>query len=267
SKLAGRWTPGELFWIIRHGLKYTGMPGWPVPARDDEVWAVVAVVLRLPEIDAETYTRLALASYVNAAGPEDRVLAGFLEGDPIACIRCHGTPRAGGSSGGVPKLAGQRPEYLEMTLRDYEFGTRPSGIMHPVAIYLTKDDRQQLARYFASLATPEPAVRPSAAVAALSDGTAARTGGMLAAFGAPVRGIPACSACHGENGRAEGMDARFPALAGQHFGYLVNQLELWRAGIRGGTFDKLMSAAARYLTDEDITAVAAYYSSLGRNSN
>ncbi|MGH6936427.1 MAG: c-type cytochrome, partial [Methylocella sp.] len=118
SKLAGRWTTGQLFWIIRHGLRYTGMPAWPAPARDDEIWAVVAVVLRLPQIDTATYSRLALANYVNAADPEDRVFAGFLEGDPIACARCHGMLGTGGSAGGVPKLAGQRPEYLEMTLRD-----------------------------------------------------------------------------------------------------------------------------------------------------
>ncbi|MGH6936426.1 MAG: c-type cytochrome [Methylocella sp.] len=132
--------------------------------------------------------------------------------------------------------------------------------MHPVAIYLSDDGREKLARYYAELETPVPAVRPSAR-------SAAQHGGVLATFGAPARGIPACSSCHGKNGRAEGMDPRFPALAGQHFGYLVNQLELWREGGRGGTFDKLMSAASRYLTDEDIEAVAAFYASLGRNSN
>lgn len=30
--------PEEIFWIVKHGLKYTGMPAWPSLGRDDEVW-------------------------------------------------------------------------------------------------------------------------------------------------------------------------------------------------------------------------------------
>src|SRR5690606_35032220 len=45
-----QWKPRELFWIVKHGLKYTGMPAWPAPKRDDEVWAVVAFLNRLPDL-------------------------------------------------------------------------------------------------------------------------------------------------------------------------------------------------------------------------
>ena len=54
----GQWTPAELYWITKRGLKYTGMPAWPATARDDEVWAVVAAMLRMPEMSAEEYRRL-----------------------------------------------------------------------------------------------------------------------------------------------------------------------------------------------------------------
>jgi hypothetical protein len=37
-----RWRPEELFSIVKHGIKFTGMPPWPAQERDDEVWAVVA---------------------------------------------------------------------------------------------------------------------------------------------------------------------------------------------------------------------------------
>ena len=40
------WQPNELFWIVKNGLKYTGMPGWAAQGRDDEVWAVVAFLQR-----------------------------------------------------------------------------------------------------------------------------------------------------------------------------------------------------------------------------
>ena len=31
------WRDRELFWIIKNGIKYTGMPGWSAQERDDEV--------------------------------------------------------------------------------------------------------------------------------------------------------------------------------------------------------------------------------------
>ena len=36
------WSDEELFWIVKNGFKYTGMPAWPAQGRDDEVWAQVA---------------------------------------------------------------------------------------------------------------------------------------------------------------------------------------------------------------------------------
>jgi cytochrome c553 len=264
SKVVGHWKPNELFWIVKHGLKYTGMPAWTAPTRDDEVWAVVAFLVRLPEISVDAYRRLAIVNEVDASDPARLIsTTGLVEGDPIACARCHGKLGSGSQAGGVPKLAGQRPEYLAMALRDYEFGTRPSGIMQPVAIYLTDEERQKLAHYYSALAPPDANNAPVAAATEPSDASLLQKGAELAAIGAPARGIPACSTCHGEKGRAEGMNPRFPAIAGQHFNYLVYQLKLWRAGSRGGTFGELMSSAASSLTDQEIRAVAAYYAGLG----
>ncbi|HEX2253184.1 MAG TPA: cytochrome c [Thermoanaerobaculia bacterium] len=51
------------FWITKHGLKMTGMPAFGVAFEDDELWAVTAVVERLPELTAGEY-----AAMVRAAG-------------------------------------------------------------------------------------------------------------------------------------------------------------------------------------------------------
>jgi cytochrome c553 len=218
----------------------------------------------LPDISADAYRRLAMAGEVDAADPARLIsTTGLIEGDPIACARCHGKLGSGSRAGGVPKLAGQKPEYLAMALRDYEFGTRPSGIMHPIAIYLTDQEREKLAHYYAALGTVEAKDGIGVAAPESSDVSLLQRGAAIAAAGAPARGIPACSACHGEDGRAEGMNPRFPALAGQHFDYLRYQLELWRAGLRGGTFGELMSSAVRNLTDQEVQALAAYYANLG----
>jgi hypothetical protein len=54
------WRDRELFWIVKHGIKYTGMPAWVAAQRDDEVWAIVAFLRRLPTLDAAGYRELAL---------------------------------------------------------------------------------------------------------------------------------------------------------------------------------------------------------------
>lgn len=276
SRAAPKWTPEQLFWIVKHGLKYTGMPAWPAPVRDDEVWAIVAFLVRLPAISPDEYRLLAMTQADPPASARLIPTAGFVAGDPIACSRCHGARGAGSSAGGVPKLAGQKEAYLAMTLEDYATGARPSGMMHPIAIYLSERERLQLAQHYSSLADQEPRELvgigesgPGEASRANWDASVLQLGGAIAAVGVPARGIPACRSCHGANGRAEEVNPRYPALAGQHFDYLVYQLKLFRAAIRGGTYGRLMSAAVRNLskadikiTDEEIIAVAAYYSSL-----
>lgn len=52
------WKPEELFYVVKHGIKFTGMPAWPALERDDEVWAVVAFLRALPDLDAAGYRRL-----------------------------------------------------------------------------------------------------------------------------------------------------------------------------------------------------------------
>jgi len=48
-------TPAEQFWIIKHGVKQTGMPAWGVTHDDELLWDVVAFVRKLPELTAEQY--------------------------------------------------------------------------------------------------------------------------------------------------------------------------------------------------------------------
>lgn len=260
SKAVPTWTPNQLFWIVKHGLKYAGMPAWPAPTRDDEVWALVAFLVRLPGMSPEEYRRLALLDAVDEPAPARATAhAGFIAGDPIACARCHGLNGEGGQAGGVPRLAGQKPEYLAMTLKDYALGTRPSGIMAPVAVYLTDAEIRNLAEYYAEMGPAKGQARreiPSAEPQVL------QLGGAIAAVGVPSRGLPACEACHGPQGTAAEKNPRYPALAGQHFDYLQQQLKLWRARGRGGTFDEIMAAAVRNITDEEIRAVSLYYANL-----
>ncbi len=60
--------PAEQFWIIRNGIKMTGMPAWGKTHADDALWALTAFVQKLPELSEADYNKLV---QVAAAGAED----------------------------------------------------------------------------------------------------------------------------------------------------------------------------------------------------
>jgi hypothetical protein len=48
----------EQFWIVKHGVKMTGMPAWGVTHSDELLWDVVALLRKLPELTKEQYEAL-----------------------------------------------------------------------------------------------------------------------------------------------------------------------------------------------------------------
>lgn len=74
-----------------------------------------------------------------------------------------------------------------------------------------------------------------------------------------------CVGCHGEAGIAT-IESN-PNLAGQNAEYLSYALKAYRSGERKGGMAFIMRANAASLSDADINALAAYFSSLpGRNA-
>ena len=51
-------TPAEQFWIVKHGVKMSGMPAWGITHDDELLWDVVAFVRTLPELTPEQYETL-----------------------------------------------------------------------------------------------------------------------------------------------------------------------------------------------------------------
>ena len=51
-------TPAEQFWVVKHGLKMTGMPAWGVTHDDALLWDVVAFLRKLPDLTADQYQTL-----------------------------------------------------------------------------------------------------------------------------------------------------------------------------------------------------------------
>jgi cytochrome c553 len=260
ARQAPTWRDEQLFWIVKHGLKYTGMPAWPAQQRDDEVWAMVAFLRRLPDLAPDEYRSLArkdLLSLPAEAEPMEPLgdLAERSRSALVTCARCHGVRGEGGGKGAFPRIAGQSQPYLAAALRAYATGSRPSGIMQPIARELDEKTIGEIAAYFAAI---DPRDRASAAPQTGSD---APLGAAIARDGLPERGIAPCSSCHEPDGAA--ANPLYPSLAGQSAEFLDGQLRLWRDGVRGGSAAApIMETLADGLTDREIAALATYYSSL-----
>ncbi len=235
--VAGSWSDAELFEIVRHGVRYTGMPAWPAVEREDEVWAMVAFVRAYPQMDGATYRHLA-----GFSATQSRDFARLLE----TCEGCHSSERLEPISL-IPLLSGQSETYLRDSLDAFLSRKRPSGIMQAALSQTSDEDRQKLAAHFASQTTRERSGPYSGAV---------DRGRTLAETGDKARGIAACAACHDR----AGINPAYPHLAGQPAPYLENQLRLFKAGTRGGgPFADVMTKAVAGLNDEDIRALATYY--------
>jgi mono/diheme cytochrome c family protein len=61
AESAARYTPAELFWILKNGIKMSGMPAWNGHS-DDALWSVVAFIEKLPGMTEEEYAKLAADS-------------------------------------------------------------------------------------------------------------------------------------------------------------------------------------------------------------
>jgi mono/diheme cytochrome c family protein/ketosteroid isomerase-like protein len=54
--------PARSFWIIKHGVKATGMPAWGKSMQDEYIWDLVAFLRALPTLSAEQYAAEVAAS-------------------------------------------------------------------------------------------------------------------------------------------------------------------------------------------------------------
>ena len=50
--------PAEAFWVIKHGIKASGMPAWGQSMEDTYIWNMVAFLQVLPKLDAAGYQDL-----------------------------------------------------------------------------------------------------------------------------------------------------------------------------------------------------------------
>jgi cytochrome c553 len=177
-------------------------------------------------------------------------LTGDLENGEEAfeiCSACHLPSGAGRPDGTFPQLAGQHPTVLIKQMADIREGRRDNPIMYPFASTLI--DPQELAdvaAYIQTLPIPQ------------NNGKGPGDEAMLKR-GAELYARD-CVECHGEQG--EGNAAKFyPVLAGQHYKYLLRQIEDIAAGRRRNANPDMVKIVKEY-PEEDLMAVTDYMSTI-----
>jgi cytochrome c553 len=164
------------------------------------------------------------------------------------CTWCHGTSGQGYMV--APRLAGQRPQYIESQIRSFHEHTRDNpfsrqymwGAVAALSPYAARD----LANYFATIA-PKPANDGDRALAA--------KGKTIYLDGIPEANVVSCYACHGPN--AEGV-RDIPRLGGLAYFYLKSRLEQWNQGYHSAPSP--MPMVASHLGPDEIEALASYLS-------
>lgn len=156
------------------------------------------------------------------------------------CALCHGN-NGNSLNPDIPNLAGQNPAYLLEQMRQFSVGERRYEFMEGLIKALKPEDKIGIAVFFAS---QEVQTKAATNAALVSKGQAYYAKN--------------CLACHGEQGRgSEG----FARIAGQQPGYLALTLKRYRDGstVRKGS---VMAPSAKAMTDDDISAVAAYVTAM-----
>ncbi len=165
------------------------------------------------------------------------------------CTWCHGGSAQGYSP--APRLAGQRPTYIEQQLVSFADRTRDAPFskqyMWGAAAHLSSREARALSVYFSGL--------PARAADDGNRELVAR-GEAIYQRGMPEANIAACVACHGPN--AEGVGS-IPRLGGLSYNYLNRRLKQWAEGYHG-TLGHPMPHIATGLSRDQIEELASYLS-------
>lgn len=177
-------------------------------------------------------------------------------GETIAnrnCVMCHGPSFQGYFV--APRLAGQRPEYVENQLHNFVEHSRDNPYSQ---LYMWRagaklhtqwgeDGIRGVAAYFATL-------EPKAAKDGNED--LVSTGAAIFSSGDSSENVPACAVCHGPDAVGSG---KIPRLGGLSYSYLKRRLEQWGEGYHASA-SYPMPIVASHLSQDKIEALASYLS-------
>ncbi len=172
---AREWSPAEIFWVIKEGIKMTGMPAWSYRMRDDEIWAVVAFVREMARLTPRQYAEWAAGAVAEAGTADASRQAEVTETlDPApnaargkraihqyACSTCHTIPGIVGPNAPVGPpldgvgsrlmLGGVLPNSPENMVRWIRAPQRVAPLTAMPDLDVSERDARDIAAYLATL--------------------------------------------------------------------------------------------------------------------
>ncbi len=153
------------------------------------------------------------------------------------CRGCHSIP---GYSNAyptfyVPKIGGQRAEYVVSALKAYQAGDRPHGTMTANAYDLSETTMKQIGAYVQQATSKQR---------------------MGAASGDPAKGKDLAQACLGCHTKDLDAGGNTPILAGQYGNYLVRAMQGYQTGKRK---NPIMQSMLKDMSKQDLKDISAYF--------
>jgi mono/diheme cytochrome c family protein len=91
---ARTWKPEDMFWVVKHGVKMSGMPAWAYRLDDEAIWSVVAFVVATVAMTPADYAAMARELPAPLAAATAPVLAPA-DAAPVAAATAAGDANAG----------------------------------------------------------------------------------------------------------------------------------------------------------------------------
>lgn len=165
------------------------------------------------------------------------------------CTSCHGTD--GNIEGGsVPKLASQSSDYIFKQLKNYASGVRQdrtmqamNGIAKTLFENYSEKEVQGIANFFSGVQLKREEL----------------TNEEIEQISVGQKLSNTCAACHMSPSTAKPIASDIPVITGQNKDFLYKQLVQFKTGERESI---QMNLFAKALTDEELNALAIYFSSI-----
>ncbi len=235
------WTDAELFEIVKHGVRFTGMPAWPIP-----------VARRRGLVDCGVASQTAgygRGGLSPASGLHGLGHAGEVSPLPITCESCHAESKLNDGSL-VPRLAGQSEAYLLNALK-----LMPERRAQ-VALCRWRSVHCPLRACQNWLPTMQGGSSGSCRLLFMIPFWSRRVG-YSRSRGRYADTIPACLSCHDKadaNPAYPKLSVKTQPICKFSWPYFDP------VGACGSQYHHLMTGFAKELTADDISAVASYFS-------
>ncbi|HLH01017.1 MAG TPA: c-type cytochrome [Bryobacteraceae bacterium] len=171
------WTDAQLYWIVSHGLKMSGMPAFSPRLSDSDRWGIVAFMRRLPTISPADYQQLMAAADqglqpTSWGSADEQGFAQLKSANPekgkallvdYGCQSCHAIPAIGPGDVGPPLADFAERQYIAGLLVNLPTNTmnwirdpqrfKPKTAMPNLGV--KAEDARDIAAYLYTLGGPQ----------------------------------------------------------------------------------------------------------------